>query len=534
MNPLDTQYINLLHDIKNYGEWEENRTGIRAKTIPSAMIQHDMAKGFPMLTIKRVPFKTMAVELEGFIHGVTSKKWYQDRGCKIWNEWCNPEKVPYGNDEATKKKMLEEDDLGPIYGWIWRHWPNTESNLVKPQETRDSTPKGEFYPTEQQLNGNISFNDEIADFLPHEKLNGEILGKISRGKNSIWAFRFRETGSIISASRCNLRSGQAKDPYEKALFGVACIGRAKPDEKLYTLWRNMIVRCYNDKSPVYKWYGEKGIYVSPDWLCFENFQNTISQVGGYYLWQQNPNKYSFDKDYYNSKSYDFRTCVFLKTEDNTQLNGASCQTDDGIFVSYKECAKYYNIDGRRLSEHVANKRVIEVLKFKNFKTLKEKFVKIQEVDQLSKIVHFLKKDPTNRRMLCTTWCPSLEHMQAIPPCHFLWGVSVIGGKLNLFWTQRSVDVPLGLPFNIASYGLLLHLLAKEAGLKEGTLTGFLNNVHFYENQLDGVNEILSRETDFDLPQIVTMDINSIFEWNHQGSKLENYQFLPTVKMPVAV
>ena len=107
MNKLDQDYHNLLDNIYWNGVKENNRTGIPAYTIPSAMIQHDMSTGFPMLTIKRVPFKTMAIELEGFIKGINSKKWFQDRGCKIWNDWCNPQKVAYGHDEETKKKMSE-------------------------------------------------------------------------------------------------------------------------------------------------------------------------------------------------------------------------------------------------------------------------------------------------------------------------------------------------------------------------------------------------------------------------------------------
>lgn len=297
MNNLDQQYIDILTEIYDSGAWIENRTGVRSKEIPSATIQHNMAEGFPLLTIKKVPFKSMAVELEGFIKGVSSKKWYQERGCTIWNEWCNPKKVSYGHDELTKQKMLEEDDLGLIYGNNWR-----------------------------------DFHCPDAVVMP----DGEMVR--SRG-----------------------------------------------------------------------------------------------------------------------------------------------------------------------------------------------------IDQFKNIVKMLKSNPNDRRMLCLAWNPLAMDYAALPACHVLWKVSVIANKLHLTWFQRSCDFPLGIPYNLASYGLLLHLLAKESGLGEGILTGFLSNVHFYENQLTGVETLLKRDSDFDLPRIDTPKFQSIFDWEYKDTKITTpYNCLPTIKMPVAV
>ena len=94
-------------------------------------------------------------------------------------------------------------------------------------------------------------------------------------------------------------------------------------------------------------------------------------------------------------------------------------------------------------------------------------------DQLRQVVQTLRTDPDSRRMIVSAWNPLDLSRMALPPCHYAFQVTVIDGKLNLLWNQRSVDVALGLPFNIASYGCLLHLLAKEAGLGEGRLIGFL-------------------------------------------------------------
>lgn len=123
------QYLNLLNDVLNNGTWKQNRTGIETKYIPAAMIQHDMNKGFPLLTTKKMNLRNIATELEFFIKGESSKEWLKQKGCNIWNPWANPKKVPYANDEETKKKMLAEDDLGRIYGVQWRHWRTKEGEI---------------------------------------------------------------------------------------------------------------------------------------------------------------------------------------------------------------------------------------------------------------------------------------------------------------------------------------------------------------------------------------------------------------------
>lgn len=126
------EYLNILKDVLNNGTWKQNRTGIKTKFITGAMFKFDMSNGtFPLLTTKKMPPKIIFAELEGFIKGVTDKSWYQERKCHIWDEWCNPKIVPYGNNSDTKRKMLEENDLGKIYGYQWNNFNGSGYNQLK-------------------------------------------------------------------------------------------------------------------------------------------------------------------------------------------------------------------------------------------------------------------------------------------------------------------------------------------------------------------------------------------------------------------
>lgn len=116
-------YLDILKDICATGTFKENRTGITTILKSGMMFRHEMKEGFPLLTTKKMPFHLIASELEFFIKGITDKRWLQERNNHIWDEWCSPVKVPYSNsDTEIQKRMREEVDLGPIYGWQWRHF----------------------------------------------------------------------------------------------------------------------------------------------------------------------------------------------------------------------------------------------------------------------------------------------------------------------------------------------------------------------------------------------------------------------------
>lgn len=148
-------------------------------------------------------------------------------------------------------------------------------------------------------------------------------------------------------------------------------------------------------------------------------------------------------------------------------------------------------------------------------------------DQLASILDTLKNKPQDRRMVCSAWNPNqIQHM-ALPPCHLLWNVTVYNDELHLSWHQRSCDLFLGVPYNIASYALLLLLLSKHAGLRPGSLAARFMDCHLYENQIDVAREQLERQPKI-LPTVTIPDTLksgkpfSVLDWTYEDFELHNY------------
>lgn len=155
------------------------------------------------------------------------------------------------------------------------------------------------------------------------------------------------------------------------------------------------------------------------------------------------------------------------------------------------------------------------------------------VDQLKLVVEKLKSDPNDRRMLVSAWNPLEINSMALPPCHVLFHLVHIDGVLNLTWFQRSCDVMLGIPFNLSSYALLLHLLCLDSGFTPGLVTGMLSDVHIYEDHLEGAKTQIKREP-LTLPQVKTDNFTSLFNWQYSDTQLLDYQSHEKISFPIAV
>ena len=155
------------------------------------------------------------------------------------------------------------------------------------------------------------------------------------------------------------------------------------------------------------------------------------------------------------------------------------------------------------------------------------------VDQLKNVIEQIKENPSSRRLIVSSWNPAEVDTMALPPCHSLFQFYVSDGKLSCQLYQRSGDVFLGVPFNIASYSLLTILIAKECNLGVGEFVHTLGDAHIYNNHFDQVNEQISR-TPYDLPSLKINEFQSIFDLKISDVELVNYESHPFIKAPIAV
>jgi len=156
------------------------------------------------------------------------------------------------------------------------------------------------------------------------------------------------------------------------------------------------------------------------------------------------------------------------------------------------------------------------------------------IDQLSQIMETLKSDPNSRRLLVSAWnVADVAHM-ALPPCHYSYQFYVSNRRLSCLFNMRSVDVFLGLPFNIASYALLTHMVAQQSDLQAGELVWSGGDVHLYQNHLEQARLQLTR-TPYPLPALeIKKRPPSLFDYVFDDFHLNNYQSHPPIKAPVAV
>ena len=156
------------------------------------------------------------------------------------------------------------------------------------------------------------------------------------------------------------------------------------------------------------------------------------------------------------------------------------------------------------------------------------------VDQISNVIESLKTNPDSRRHIVSAWNVGELDKMALPPCHLLFQFYVAGGKLSCQMYQRSCDIFLGVPFNIASYALLTMMMAQATGLEPGEFVHTLGDAHIYLNHMEQVKLQLSREP-FPLPEmLLNPEINNILDFKYDDFTLQNYQAHPHIKAQIAI
>lgn len=158
----------------------------------------------------------------------------------------------------------------------------------------------------------------------------------------------------------------------------------------------------------------------------------------------------------------------------------------------------------------------------------------REIDQISQVIEEIKKNPDSRRLIVSAWNPGEVSKMALPPCHCLFQFYVAAGKLSCQLYQRSCDLFLGVPFNIASYSLLTHMVAQQCDLAVGDFVWTGGDVHIYDNHVEQVELQLSREPRPYPKLMIKRRPASIFDYEYEDFAFEGYDPYPAIKAPVAV
>lgn len=550
-------YLELVENVLNNGEIKENRTGINTISTTGAMIKCDLRDGFPIITTRKQPIKSTLTELEFFIKGITDKKWLQDRKCKFWDDWANPEKVPYANDEDTKTKMRNETDLGEVYGYIWNNWECNNIIKIQPPDVTNIQ-KTTIYPLFKLIAPEIKDDPYIGTV--YKNTIGNEYTIISKGnrdddRNS-YNIQFKYTGYVYNNVRIDvIKNGNIKDPYYPSVCGVGYLGVCDPItsvygshvyNNLYKIWNHMLHRCYNPKCKEYKLYGAVGVFVDSRWHSFELFLTDVTKLPGWVSKLRYLTDFEIDKDYYGSNVYSKYTSVWLSHKDNILYRTSNAfyiidrNSNKNLYISQSKCASDYGLQSTKISSVLNGKRPHH--KGYTFKYVNDNCIYRYQlpINQLKRVIDTLKVNPFDRRLIVNAWNPSVLHKQALPPCHYVYELISDGTHLDLIFNMRSSDVGLGLPANLASYAMLLMLIAEEVNMTPRHLVYFGGDVHIYENHIDQLKIQLQREP-YKLPTMkikkrYDVDGNwSIYDWNSQTDwELIDYNSHDVIKMPVAV
>ena len=157
----------------------------------------------------------------------------------------------------------------------------------------------------------------------------------------------------------------------------------------------------------------------------------------------------------------------------------------------------------------------------------------RQIDQISAALELLRRDPESRRIIVSAWNVGELEQMALQPCHALFQFFVAGGRLSCQLYQRSADVFLGVPFNIASYALLTHMMAQQAELQPGEFIWTGGDCHLYVNHLEQAATQLGREP-LPLPRLALRRAASLFEYQYEDIEFVNYQYHPSIRAPIAV
>lgn len=442
-------------------------------------MEFNLEEGFPLLTTKYSPIKNIVAELIGFIRGTSSNDYFRQLGTRIWDLWAS-----------------QDGRLGPIYGAMWRRMHHA-SDTYTPRiggmqlpefpalKLRDPGPIESITPSHTTVPIVINDSDREGPLIISHEIS--LFQETDLDVENLWYIHYVDTllETLPDAAQREHLKESITVGHPRHIHG-----------RIMEIWSDWLLNHHDIAN------------TNDTWLNFEAFQYDMSLLVGY--------------DIYLSNTWD---------EAEHPLT----------FTAFIDVHHH------------------------------------ETIDQLSNLIGELKRNPTSRRHILTTWDPrftpdeSLSHAvnvdngyQVLPPCHMMVqftcepipfnkraamyreqrgyrgfvdqddiGDDIPKYKLHLHMYQRSTDVPIGLPFNIASYAALLELVAREVNMTPGTFIWTGGDVHIYKNQIDGVKEQLTREP-YPLPRLRIDSDKSLFTIDPADIFVEGYTHHPKIVYPVSV
>lgn len=627
------QYLDIVKNILENGEWKDTRTQYRTLAVPNVVFSHDMKNGFPLLTTRKLPWQSLRVELEGFLRGITSKKWYQERNCHYWDEFHNPTIPNLGSSKEDKdlaQYYIDYDDLGPIYGYQWRKFDevydeNDEGHLQGFDQLQYIVDKLHSNPNDRRMvcsawnphhlrimglppcftHGNVYTNKGYKQ-ISNLSLEDKVLcddGSFNQ-INNLYATKY--DGKIIKIRPYYTYQNIECTPNHPFLvkdkgyinadkltcndyLAIPINKCSKQQDFQFIKYKNQYTTTYSHFYPTKNDFYMMGYFVGDGWvqinsdrICFAiankdkdkilpkirqsikvcKKKNSGINVTTYYTnnkkWGNILRQFGYkahnkiipkwvldypisyleeflkgyiDADGWKKPSGDLQ---FTTTSESLALNLQQL----GLKLGY---ISKVNKENRPKHTIIENRLVNQRDTYSVFFNTSIKARTFHKWDKENNILWVKIKKIDNEHKKCSVYNIDVDHKHTYTinnfinhNCHMLWGLVHINGVLNLYMTQRSCDIALGVPSNIASYALLLHLLCKEGNFIPGNLTILLADCHMYENHISGIKEQLSR-VPTELPRLTIPDNKdgtpfSIFDWTYQDVLLENYFPQPRIRM----
>ncbi len=358
----------------------------------------------------------------------------------------------------------------------------------------------------------------------------------------IYGFSFRRFGDKPDAVK--QRTPKLRVGVLPTYLGVAN-GGGGDNCALKKTWEGLIARCYDKKSPSYKRYGARGVSVCDRWLEYAAFAEDAKLIPGWTASREvDGRRLVLDKDIRGSGFlYSLDSCVWVTDQENANA-GAEFVTEverDGVVYAFSNarafCAKH-GVESRNFSDLWTGAKGAK--RRGGFRLVSRTPIHTG-VDQIANLIDGLRNSPSSRRHVVSAWNPVWAEGVSLPPCHTLFQCYVsLENHLDLQLYQRSADVALGLPFNVASYALLMELLAAETGLTPRYFIHSLGDVHVYQPHVEALKEQVQREP-FPAPKLDILNDHSSIRTASSSSdfapgdfRLNNYQYHPHIKYEVAV